>query len=53
MLIAGLFVLLIVGVVLWIAIREVRTPRTPEHERQPRRFRDPVSTTHRGGQGGM
>jgi hypothetical protein len=53
MLLAGLFVLLVVGIVLWIALREVRTPRKPAHEQQPHRFRDPVSTTHRGGQGGM
>ena len=53
MLVAGLFVLVLVGIVLWIALREVRTPAKPEHERQPRRFRDPVSTTHRSGQGGM
>jgi hypothetical protein len=52
MLIAGLFVLVLLGVILWIAIREARAPRTPEHERQPHRFRDPVSTTHRSGQGG-
>jgi hypothetical protein len=53
MLLAGIFVLVLVGLVLWIAVRELRTPRKPEHERQPPRFRDPVATTHRGGQGGM
>jgi hypothetical protein len=53
MLVAGLFVLVLIGLILWIAIREARSPRVPEHERQPRRFRDPVATTHRSGQGGM
>ena len=50
---AGLIVLVLVGLVLWVAIREARSPRLPEHERQPHRFRDPVATSHRGGQGGM
>ena len=39
----------LIGICAWVAIRTVRVPKKPDHERAPERFRDPAETAYRSG----